>query len=117
MESKLWRRHYEAGYNDGYLGREFNPQGNSDDTCIAYEEGFEAGKEERMKEIANFNKQAVDYIIQNGTLEIEKDSKTLLIEVDAWKRDDSPDGFVGWFRGEDHTQIFGDTPYEVYCDA
>ena len=46
MESKLWRRHYDAGYNDGYLGREFNPQGNSDYTCIAYEEGFETGKED-----------------------------------------------------------------------
>ena len=50
MKNKFFRHHYDIGYNDGYLGREFNPQGNSDDTCIAYEEGFEQGKLDKFEE-------------------------------------------------------------------
>jgi hypothetical protein len=41
------KKHYDAGYDDGYEGCEYDPQGNDDDTHIAYEEGFNQGSYER----------------------------------------------------------------------
>jgi len=69
------------------------------------------------QKIAKFNEQTIAYIVEHGTLKMEKEGRTLVIEVDAWNRDGSPDGFEGWFEDDHSMTIYGDTPYEVYNDA
>jgi len=69
------------------------------------------------QKIAKFNEQAIAYIVEHGTLKVEKEGRTLVIEVDSWRPDGSIDGFQGWFEDDHSMTILGDTPFEVYTDA
>lgn len=52
---------YTVGYDDGYEGRQFQPEANNDDDHIAYEEGFSEGTDEREANDSCYQQELDDF--------------------------------------------------------